>query len=206
VEDTNKLYVQKVILSNTGFFQNIIQDSVKKYAKHRSKVEKQYKEIPKWNVPVEDYYSKNTAIKDYKLCVMTPVYISPKWKTEVGFIENYLEKSTNIEWWFKNGDAKNEIYFGVPFVDEKEKPSTFYPDFIVGYKNSRVGIFDTKAGQTATNSDTKLKAEALQVYIKENKDKNLFGGIVISDQEYKNWKINQNKEYDHENGKWESLN
>lgn len=206
VEDTNKLYVQKVVLSNIGFFQNIIQDSVKKYAKHRRKVEKQYKGIPKWNVPVEDYYSKNTAIKDYKLCVMTPVYISPKWKTEVGFIENYLEKSTNIEWWFKNGDAKNEIYFGVPFVDEKEKPSTFYPDFIVGYKNSRVGIFDTKAGQTATNSDTKLKAEALQVYIKENKDKNLFGGIVISDQEYKNWKINQNKEYDHDNGKWESLN
>lgn len=206
VEDTNKLYVQKVVLSNIGFFQNIIQDSVKKYAKHRRKVEKQYKGIPKWNVPVEDYYSKNTAIKDYKLCVMTPVYISPKWKTEVGFIENYLEKSTNIEWWFKNGDAKNEIYFGVPFVDEKEKPSTFYPDFIVGYKNSRVGIFDTKAGQTATNSDTKLKAEALQVYIKENKDKNLFGGIVISDQEYKNWKINQSKEYDYENGKWESLN
>lgn len=206
VEDTNKLYVQKVVLSNIGFFQNIIQDSVKKYAKHRSKVEKQYKEIPKWNVPVEDYYSKNTAIKDYKRCVMAPVYISPKWKTEVGFIENYLEKNTNIEWWFKNGDAKNEIYFGVPFVDEKEKPSTFYPDFIVAYKNGRDGIFDTKAGQTATNSDTKLKAEALQVYIKENKDKNLFGGIVISDQEYKNWKINQSKEYDHDNSKWESLN
>lgn len=206
VEDTNKLYVQKVVLSNIGFFQNIIQDSVKKYAKHRSKVEKQYKEILKWNVPVEDYYSKNTAIKDYKRCVMAPVYISPKWKTEVGFIENYLEKNTNIEWWFKNGDAKNEIYFGVPFVDEKEKPSTFYPDFIVAYKNGRYGIFDTKAGQTATNSDTKLKAEALQVYIKENKDKNLFGGIVISDQEYKNWKINQSKEYDHDNGNWESLN
>ncbi|MEK7522112.1 MAG: hypothetical protein AAB569_00885, partial [Patescibacteria group bacterium] len=53
VEDTNKLYVQKVVLSNIGFFQNIIQDSVKKYAKHRRKVEKQYKGIPKWNVPVE---------------------------------------------------------------------------------------------------------------------------------------------------------
>jgi len=206
VEDTNKLYVQKVVLSNIGFFQNIIQDSVKRYAKHRSKVEKQYKEIPKWNVPVEDYYSKNTVIKDYKLCVMTPVYISPKWKTEVGFIENYLEKSTNIEWWFKNGDAKNEIYFGIPFVDEKSKSTTFYPDFIVHYKDGKVGIFDTKGGQTATSADTKLKAEALQMYIKENKDKNLFGGIVISDQEYKNWKINQNKEYDHDNGKWESLN
>ena len=206
IKDTNKLYVQKVVLSNIGFFQGIIQDSVKKYAKYRNKVEKQYKPIPKWNVPMEDYYSKNTIIENYKGCVMNPVYISPKWKTEVGFIENYLDNNENIAWWFKNGDARNEIYFGVPFIDENGKPATFYPDFIVQYKDGKIGIFDTKGGQTTTSNDTKLKAEALQTYIKENKAKNILGGIAKSDKENKIWKLNQDLKYDYTNGIWEILN
>ena len=205
IKDTEKLYVQKVILSNMGFVQSIIQDSIKKYAKYRGKVEKKYKEIPKWNVPKEDYYSKNTVVKDYKRCVMVPAYVSPKWKTEMGFIENYLEKNKNIAWWFKNGDAKNEIYLGIPYADEKDKSATFYPDFIVSYKDGRTGIFDTKGGQTATSNDTKLKAEALQVYIKENKVKGLFGGISKSDNENRIWTLNQDKKYDYENGKWQPL-
>src|SRR3989344_786326 len=205
IKDTDKLYVQKIILSNMGFAQSIIQDSVKKYAKYRGKVEKKYKEIPKWNVPKEDYYSKNTVVRDYKRCVMVPAYVSPKWKTEMGFIENYLEKNKNIAWWFKNGDAKNEIYLGIPYADEKDKSATFYPDFIVSYKDGRTGIFDTKGGQTATSNDTKLKAEALQVYIKENKVKGLFGGISKSDNENRIWTLNQDKKYDYENGKWQPL-
>ncbi len=205
IKSTDKLYVQKVILSNMGFSQSIIQDSVKKYAKYRGRVEKKYREIFKWNVPAEDYYSKNTIVGDYKRCVMIPAYVSPKWKTEMGFIENYLEKNKNITWWFKNGDAKNEIYLGIPYVDEKDKTATFYPDFIVHYKNGKTGIFDTKGGQTATSNDTKLKAEALQKYIKENKDKNLFGGIAKSDNENRIWTLNQDQKYDYENGKWVPL-
>ena len=206
VKDTDKLYVQKVVLSNIGFFQSIIQNSVSKYTKYRNKVEKQYKEIPKWNVPAEDYYSKNTIVENYRGCVMIPVYISPKWKTEVGFIKNYLSDNKNIEWWFKNGDARNEIYLGIPYVDERSKSATFYPDFIVHYKDGKTGIFDTKGGQTATSNDTKLKAEALQAYIKGNKTKNLFGGIAKSDNENKIWELNQDQKYDYDIGKWEILN
>jgi len=73
---------------------------------------------------------------------------------------SYAHKN-KIDWWFKNGDAKNEIYLGIPYTDEKDKPATFYPDFIVHYKNGKTGIFDPKEGQTATSNDTKLKAEAL---------------------------------------------
>ncbi|RIA80918.1 hypothetical protein C1645_744898 [Glomus cerebriforme] len=36
-------------------------------------------------------------------------------------------------------------------------------------KDERIGIFDTKEGQTVVSNDTKLKAEALQRYIKENR-------------------------------------
>ena len=206
IKDTDKLYVQKVILTNMGFVQSIIQDSIKKYAKYRGKVEKKYKEILKWNIPKEDYYSKNTVVRNYKRCVMIPAYISPKWKTEMGFIENYLEKNKNIAWWFKNGDAKNEIYLGIPYIDEKDKPATFYPDFVVHYKDGRTGIFDTKGGQTATSSDTKLKAGALQVYIKKNKVQNLFGGIAKSDNENIIWTLNQDGNYDYESGTWKSIN
>jgi type III restriction enzyme len=204
-QNTDKLYIQKIVLGNLGFFQSIIQDSVNKYAKYRGKTEKKYKIIDKWNVPEEDYYQKDSIEKNYKGCVMTPVYILAKWKTEVGFIDNYLEDNKNINWWFKNGDSKNEIYLGIPFIDEKGKESTFYPDFIVSYKDGKIGIFDTKAGQTATSTDTKLKAEALQAYIKESKDKNLFGGVAISDKQYKNWRINQDQKYDFTTGSWNNL-
>jgi len=55
----------------------------------------------------------------------------------------------------------------------------FYVDWIVKYKDGRIGLFDTKAGITAR--DAKERAEGLAKYIKsENKKgKNLFGGIVI---------------------------
>jgi type III restriction enzyme len=145
-------------------------------------------------------------VKDYKRCLMAPVYVSQKWRTEIGFIENYLEKVSSIDWWFKNGDAKNEIYLGIPYINEKGKTTTFYPDFIVHYKDGKIGIFDPKEGQTATSNDTKLKAEALQKYIKENKTKKLFGGIVKSDKDNRIWTINQEEEYSYESGNWESLN
>ena len=187
----DRLYVQKVVLGNRAFFQGVITDSVKEYAKHRNKVEKIYKPIPKWNVPEQDFYSKNAEEKKYSKYVMQPAYILAKWKTEVSFVENYLEDRKNIVWWYKNGDAKNEIYFGLPFVDEKGRNATFYPDFIVGYKNAKTGIFDTQEGQTAISEDTKLKAKALQRYIKDQNKKghNLFGGIVVPDKEKKIWRL-----------------
>jgi len=205
--EDDRLYVQKLVLGNQAFFQGIIADSIKEYARHRNKVEKIYKPIPKWNVPEQDFYSKNAEEKEYPKCVMQPAYVLAKWKTETGFVENYLEESKNIVWWYKNGDAKNEIYFGVPFVDEKGRNATFYPDFIVSYKDGRTGIFDTKEGQTATSEDTKLKAEALQRYIKDQnkKNKNLFGGIAVPDEEKKIWRLSQDQKYDFDSNNWEEL-
>ncbi|RIA80919.1 hypothetical protein C1645_744899 [Glomus cerebriforme] len=78
MKDVDKLFIQKVVLINQGFFQNIIQDSIKEYAKFRSKEEKQYKEIPNWNVPDKDYYPKNADEKNYKNCIMEPVYVLQK--------------------------------------------------------------------------------------------------------------------------------
>ena len=109
---------------------------------------------------------------------------------------------------YQNGE-KNEIYFGIPYIENSGKKSTFYPDFIVKYKDGRIGIFDTKKGDTATKEDTILKANALSKYIEaENKKgKNLFGGIVVPDENNENFKLNENikHNYSYPEGDWVSL-
>lgn len=95
---------------------------------------------------------------------------------------------------------------GTPFSGKK---NNFYPDFIVKYKDGRVGIFDTKKGSTTDSEDTKLKANSLSKYIEsENKkDKKLFGGIVVPDDKNKNFKLNENKKrnYSYSGGDWVSI-
>lgn len=202
-DDKDKIDIQKIILENQSFFAKVIQSSVEKYSKSRLKTEKDYEENLKWNVPAEDYYPKNAEEKKYKRCVMNPVYVVDKWETEIGFIENNLEKNNNVKWWYKNGDAKNDIYFGIPYDKEQGGKATFYPDFIVYYKDNKIGIFDTKKGRTETEKATELKAVALQKYIKESKDKKLFGGILKpTDTKNTIWQINNSTDY---KGEWKAL-
>jgi len=210
IQEINKKHFQIIVLNNKWFFVEIIEKSIKKYSDNREKNHKEIKENKEWNIPKEDFYSKDLIkAEDYKKSIMTPFYYSSKWKTETGFIDNYLEKNNNIEWWYKNGDAKNEIYFGILFeVGELQK--TFYPDFIVKYKDKRIGIFDTKMEGTAKSIDTILKANQLSKYIKEaNKNtKHLFGGIVIpKNDKYKEFKLNENLycNYDYKDNIWEDL-
>jgi type III restriction enzyme len=109
---------------------------------------------------------------------MEPFFIEANASTpEKRFIEYLESKEKEIEWWFKNGDNGGN-YFAVPYKkNELELP--FYVDWIVKYKNGKIGLFDTKAGITAETA--KEKAEGLAKYIKEEnkKGKKLFGGIVI---------------------------
>ena len=83
--------------------------------------------------------------------------------------------------------------FGIyKYVNEDD--NAFRPDFIVQYKNGYIGIYDTKdAG--FQEDDNKIKAEALQRYIKEEnaKGKKLRGGIIIVDNGH--LKINDNDVY-----------
>ena len=81
-----------------------------------------------------------------------------------------------MEWWFKNGD-RDATFFAVPYGNGEEK--LFYVDFIVKFKDGRVGLFDPHGAHL---SDFKAKADGLYQYIQgENKKgKNLFGGIVAN--------------------------
>jgi type III restriction enzyme len=199
--------MQKIILNNKWFFIDLIDSSVEKYAKTRLKKDRTEKVNDKWNVPEKEFLPKNYTEKKVEKCAVSPFYTGP-FQTENGFIDNYLEFTNKVEWWYQNGE-KNEVYFGIPYTDERGKKNNFYPDFIVKYKDGRVGIFDTKKGSTADSEDTKLKANSLSKYIEsENKKgKKLFGGIVVPDDKNESFKLNENKKrsYSYPEGDWISI-
>ena len=63
--------------------------------------------------------------------------------------------------------------------------------FVVKFKDGTIGLFDTKSGMTA--KDAGPRAEGLQKYIKKNKDKKLWGGIVLESQG--SWRYNDEEKY-----------
>ena len=129
----------------------------------------------------------------YKLNFYEPCCLNLDSNPEKEFVE-YLEKSKDkILWWWQNGDEHMALNFGIK-CDEKGK--TFQPDFLVMFKNGKIGIYDTKASGFQED-DNKIKAEALQEYIKEEnkkKKKNLLiGGIVIKESGH--FRINSDEKY-----------
>lgn len=199
--------MQKIVLHNQWFFIDVIDSSITKYAKTRKKKAREEKVNENWNVPIYEFLPKNHTEKKMKKCIVQPFYAG-KYNTENGYINNYLEIDENIEWWYQSGE-KNEIYFGILYLDDNGKKNTFYPDFIVQYTDGRIGIFDTKKGSTAENRDTEIKANVLSRYIEsENKKgKKLFGGIVVPDDKNENFKLNENTKhkYSYPEGDWLSL-
>lgn len=126
-------------------------------------------------------------------------------ENEEDFIK-FLEVQENILWWHKQNDSGKEN-FAIEYFDSQEnKERLFYPDFLIMTKENKLFIVDTKKGDTSKSIETKDKAEALQKWIKENKQNyafGIFGGIVVF--EYPVWKINSNKIYEYKLGEFNKL-
>jgi len=195
-KNKSALKIQKIILTNADFFEYIVKQTIKNFENIRLKniTKKQKKSIDDWSIPLIEMFTDLHIRKDnYKKCIQTPCYFKEDSKLEKEFVEEYLEKNSDIKFWYKNW-VSNKIYFWILYIYEW-KQSVFYPDFIVKYKDWKIGIFDTKAWMTASEMKTKFKAEALQEYCK-NKDK-IFWWIVI-----KNWNsfyLNSWERYDYVN-------
>jgi type III restriction enzyme len=100
-------------------------------------------------------------------------------KSFIKYLDNY---SKYIDWHWQNGSEVMEVNFGISY---NNGVSTFQPDFIVKFRDGRIGIFDTKPiGERV--EDTRVKAEALFKYIEsENQLRSseygeLVGGIIVS--------------------------
>lgn len=162
-----------------------------------SKIEKDKKELvidEAWEVPIFATYNNEYTRREIALSILEPFYESNSaFKPEKEFVE-HLDSKNEIEWWFKNGqrDGSN---FAVPYIEKGEK-KPFYVDWIVKFKDGRIGLFDTKAGITAETAKT--RAEGLAKYLRaENaKGKRLFGGIVIKKDG--SWRYNDKEVYEYD--------
>jgi type III restriction enzyme len=167
----------RIVLSDKNIqqFFKVIDKAKEEYVNEVSKRTPELGFIEKWNIREKINYSENYQQENRKKSVMQPFYTDKKWKSEASFID-FLESSDKVEWWFKNGD-RDATFFAVPYENGELKP--FYVDFIVKFKDGRIGLFDPHGIQL---SDFGPKSDGLQKYIKEEikKGKKLFGGIVAN--------------------------
>ena len=154
-----------------------------------------------FSIPQTDEFSSNYTEINATKNAMVPYFRlnnAPS-TTEIPF-EEALERNPKVTWWYKNGE-KMDKYFAVKYYelgeDVKSYGKAFYPDYIVQFEDGRIGIFDTKSGWTA--EDAAPKANALQKYIADHKNLNLFGGIINVDRGI--FYINSSSDYEFGDGK-----
>ncbi len=171
---------QMVVLAdkNRQHFLDVVNVAKEKYL---ADIEKRAKELvidENWEVPRSVNYTGEYSKRDLDFSIVQPFYENNNASSiEKYFVKFLNDKKDEIDWWFKNGE-RDGTFFAVP-RKEGNDDVPFYVDWIVKYKDGRVGLFDTKAGITAETASS--RAEGLAKYIKEQSQsrKNLFGGIVI---------------------------
>jgi type III restriction enzyme len=188
---------QKIVLGkeNIQYFLNTIILAKEKYKKDIVEAlnkKREIIEVPNWEVPIIITYNSKYMRLEKNKSITKPFYA----KKDISSVENRfiyaLDNSEKVEWWFKNGEGEIK-YFAVLYKDENGTVRAFYVDFIVKFKDGSIGLFDTKSGITA--KDAGPRAEGLQRYIKKQKEKekNLWGGIVINNNQ--TWRYNDNERY-----------
>ncbi len=158
---------------NRQHFVNVLDSTKTKYILETQKKDNELQVNQNWEVPeILNFSGDYEEMKSGK-SVMQNHYRKDEWKTESEFMA-ILDASDAVKWWFKNGERES-IYFAVPYEENGEnKP--FFVDFIVQFKDGKIGLFDTKSGQQIKLA--KEKSDGLQSYIK--KHKNCWGGIVAN--------------------------
>jgi len=158
------------------------------------------REAPIFTIQEEYRYTEDYTEIPQERCALNKSYFLKEYdgrKNEISFKE-YIDGENTISWWFKNGDQGKE-YFAVRYYNTiNQKDALFYPDWIIRFKDGRVGIFDTKSGKTATEQETKDKAEALAQKLRAL-GKNYVGGIVVFENGV--WYFNNGAKYEYTEGK-----
>ncbi len=149
----------------------------------------------------EEYqYSEDYKVVDQKLCALDKFYLPEDYngrQNEIAFIEYLEKKNGKIDWWFKNGN-QGKKYLGIKYTNSiSQEDQVFYPDWIIRFVDGRIGIFDTKKGQTAIIDETTDKAKALHNKLKIF-GKTFIGGIVIKEAEV--WYYNDSPNYSFKDG------
>ncbi len=119
-------------------------------------------------------------------CAMQPCYVEKNNQNEKDFVK-YLEENNSVVWWYKNGDQGSD-YFSV----KREDGRLFFPDWFIKTKND-IWIIDTKSGFTAIGEGARIRARALESWLKKNKK---FKGGLVKPGSAGIWKIADNSDLD----------
>lgn len=163
--------------------------------------EQEEREAPIFTIQDEYGFSDDYVEEKQKLCVLDKFLVLKDYsgrENEMKFKDYIDSKTKEVKWWFKNGDYGRN-YFAIKYFNtEDQKEALFYPDWIIKFVDGRVGIFDTKEGDTATSQETKDKALTLHSKLKEF-GKNFVGGIVVFENGV--WYYNDSAKYEYVRGK-----
>ena len=144
----------------------------------------------------EDYALLDASEETSALSVVQPFYLKKEYigrKNELAFIRYLEAKSNNIEWWFKNGDSGKESYCLKYDNTAKKEDALFYPDWLVKFKDGRLGIFDTKGGNTAINPEGRELGLADKIKSLNTNGGNFVGGLVVLENNL--WHYFHNEDY-----------
>ncbi len=188
-----------VLEKNRVHFEKILSQAISNYKHVRDEeVRRRIVENEQWydyELPREIFFNKHEDEKvQAKSYAYNPSYLSvSRSEPEKKFEEFLNENSAEIKWWWKNGEKKKE-YFGIKY-EYAGAIHTFYPDYLLYLNDGRMGFLEVKdVTDRDGGSYTKAKAEAFQAWLKQQKRKELFGGIVI--EKNKTWLINSQAVYD----------
>lgn len=184
----DKIYHQLIDVHNIERIKHPIIITMNKHEKIMKEAVQKCVDDFEWNVPESQLLSKcsekdiknnNThpnCVMDYSdqfgKYAMSPVYLEIDSGIELNFCRE-LDQSKNVKWWYKNGTGRGD--FAIVYY-ERCRPRRFMPDFIVSMNDGRIGIFDTKSGDTLEKAEQ--KSRALYDYMVDHPKLKLFGGIV----------------------------
>jgi type III restriction enzyme len=180
---------------NKHYFIDTINKAKEIYIANVGKQKWELTAIENWEIPESRIYNNRYAEVKCHKSIMQPFFeLKDVKKPEKDFAVFLNKTLADIEWFFKNGESEAS-FFAIPYTDSDGETKPFFVDWIVKFKDGRIGLFDTKEGITAQAA--KYKAEGLAAYMKaENKKgRNLFGGIIVPRDG--SWRYNDREKYDY---------
>jgi type III restriction enzyme len=188
-----RVFINDINKEQASVFRPALSQALKDYSPIKQKIiadrkkEIESREAVKFNVKEEYSYTTDYAILSERegtssLSVVQPFYIRKEYSgrdNEVKFIKYLEQKSDKLEWWFKNGEGSKEYYCLKYFNTQTKEDALFYPDWILKFKDGRVGIFDTKSGFTAQNPEGRAEGLADKLNNLNSGGKKFVGGLVV---------------------------
>jgi len=202
-----RILINDLNKEQSSIFRRALTKTLKDYFPIKKEyLEKRKKDIEEREAPLFEVKEEYTFTEDYAeltteegtsaLSVVQPFYLKKEYNgriNELLFIKYLEAKEDKLDWWFKNGDSGKEFYSLKYYNTAKKEEALFYPDWILKFKDGRIGIFDTKSGQTAQNPEG--RAEGLANKLKELNANggNYVGGLVVL--ENNQWYFFNNEKY-----------